>query len=143
MNLLEAIDLVCLNCVEDTLKDNSCCEKCAVRKTADAVSKQQNYSYYIYQTETRDYAFMPFDFAMKHNFSSYDYNLVYGDFIEENNVNVALNKLWIIFNRDDRPNRLGMRSLSVSDVVVINGKPFYCDSFDWSEIPAERWVKNL
>lgn len=101
------------------------------------------YTYYIYQTETRDYAFMPFEFAMRHNFSSYDYTLVYGDFIEEDNENAALDELWNIFNKDDRPNRLGMRSLSMSDVVVINGKPFYCDRFGWSEIPAERWVKNL
>ena len=26
------------------------------------------------------------------------------------------------------------RSLSVSDVVVINGRPYYCDIFGWKEI---------
>lgn len=33
--LLEAVDMVCLNCVEDTLTDNSCCEKCPVRRLVD------------------------------------------------------------------------------------------------------------
>lgn len=34
--VLKAIDLVCINCVEDTLEDNSCCETCPVRKLADS-----------------------------------------------------------------------------------------------------------
>ena len=40
MDILEAIDVVCLNCVEDTLGDNSCCDTCPVRKTANAFSKR-------------------------------------------------------------------------------------------------------
>jgi len=39
--ILEAIDIVCLNCVEDTLTDNSCCENCPVRKTADSLNKKK------------------------------------------------------------------------------------------------------
>lgn len=39
--IFEAIDLVCLNCVEDTLTDNSCCENCPVRKTVDFLNKKK------------------------------------------------------------------------------------------------------
>ena len=37
IKVLEAIDMVCLNCVEDTLQDNSCCDKCPVRKLCDSL----------------------------------------------------------------------------------------------------------
>ena len=37
INLEDAADVVCMNCVEDTLNDNSCCEKCPVRKTMDYI----------------------------------------------------------------------------------------------------------
>ena len=39
--IIEAIDLVCLNCVEDTLTDNSCCENCPVRKTYNSLIKEK------------------------------------------------------------------------------------------------------
>lgn len=39
--ILEAIDIVCLNCVEDTLEDNSCCENCPVRKTHDSLTEKK------------------------------------------------------------------------------------------------------
>lgn len=41
--ILEAIDIVCLNCVEDTLTDNSCCENCPVRKTHDSLTEKKEY----------------------------------------------------------------------------------------------------
>ena len=40
--ILEAIDIVCLNCVEDTLTDNSCCENCPVRKTYNSLTKEKD-----------------------------------------------------------------------------------------------------
>ena len=36
--ILDAVDVVCLNCVEDTLNDNSVCEKCPVRKMSNSLS---------------------------------------------------------------------------------------------------------
>ena len=35
--LVDAADIVCLNCTQDTLKDNSCCDRCPVRKTLDDI----------------------------------------------------------------------------------------------------------
>lgn len=96
-------------------------------------------SYKIYQTETRGYVFMPFDYAMEKGFSGKDYSLVYEGIIEAETINEALEKLFIIHNRDDRPNGKGMRSLSVSDVVTLDGIPYYCDRWGWSEIPTDRW----
>lgn len=36
--ILDAVDIVCLNCIEDTLEDNACCDTCPVRKLADSIN---------------------------------------------------------------------------------------------------------
>ena len=41
IDVCEAIDVVCLNCVEDTLRDNSCCETCPVRKLYDSIKEER------------------------------------------------------------------------------------------------------
>lgn len=99
------------------------------------------YIYEIYQTDNRRYVFMPFDYAMKHDFKRNDYKFCYKNIVEASCINEALNKLWIWHNADDRPASKTMRSLSMSDVVTLDGIPYYCDRFDWSEIPAERWYR--
>ena len=38
------------------------------------------------------------------------------------------------FNWDDRPADYTGRSLSVSDVVTINGVAYFCDSFGWKKL---------
>lgn len=43
---LEAVDTVCLNCVEDTINNPGVCENCAVRKTCDALKMQRYYVTY-------------------------------------------------------------------------------------------------
>ena len=40
--ILEAIDIVCINRVEDTLADNSCCENCPVMKTYNYITKEKD-----------------------------------------------------------------------------------------------------
>lgn len=95
-----------------------------------------NYKYEIRQTNNRNYVFMSFDFAMNHGFSLADYETVYKGKIEADNVNHALNKLWEIFNIN-HPADYRARSLSMSDLVIINNVTYYCDRFDWSEIPTE------
>ena len=39
--ILDAIDVVCLNCPEDTLEDNSCCDGCSVRKLYDSIPHER------------------------------------------------------------------------------------------------------
>ena len=40
IDVCEAIDLVCLNCIEDTAGDNSCCDSCPVRKLYDSIKEE-------------------------------------------------------------------------------------------------------
>ena len=40
--ILEAIDVVCLNCVENTLDDESICKKCPVRRLSDSLCENEN-----------------------------------------------------------------------------------------------------
>lgn len=35
--IFDAADVICLNCVEDTLNDNSVCENCPVRKLCNSL----------------------------------------------------------------------------------------------------------
>lgn len=38
--VLNAIDVVCLNCVEDTLNNENICDNCPVRKLANALNEE-------------------------------------------------------------------------------------------------------
>lgn len=101
-----------------------------------------NVLYEIYQTPvSTPYCFRSFSEAMEADFSQYDYNLKYCGEIDITNraIGYVLDEIFVKHNRGDRPNGKKMRSLSVSDVVVLDGHPYYCDSYGWSEIPPERW----
>ena len=91
--------------------------------------------YKIYQlksiAETR-YAFRSWEEAEKY-FSMDDYKLVYeGSIKSDSDINI-LNKLWDVFNLD-HPHDFRGHSMSMSDVVQINGKRYYCDSRGWKEL---------
>ncbi|MBQ6403304.1 MAG: hypothetical protein IJI27_05310 [Oscillospiraceae bacterium] len=54
---------------------------------------------------------------------------------------VTLDQIFRKFNADDRPNRFGMHSLSVSDIVEVLHNPdrsknglWFCDSFGWRKL---------
>ena len=99
---------------------------------------KNTYGYMIKQAPvSMDYCFMSFDFAMKHNWKLSDYVTVYAGKVDAENINEALEKLWDIFNVN-RPETYFGRSLSVSDVVYLDCKPYYCDSFGWSECPESN-----
>ena len=95
------------------------------------------YNYMILQSDNRDYTFMNFRWALNNGFKISDYKAVYARTIEADTVDDALNKLWKIFNINHPADYKG-RSLSMSDVVMIDGVPYYCDNFGWSEVPADR-----
>ena len=97
------------------------------------------FHYVIYQTPVNTpYCFHGFNEAMKANMSGGDYVHVYHGDIASETINSALEDLFIRFNVN-RPNDYCGRSLSVSDVVVLEGKPYYCDRVGFSEIPKENW----
>lgn len=98
------------------------------------------YCYRLYMAPMSvDYTFRGYDDAMTHSLKRADYVSVWFDEIEANTIDEALEKIFAKHNRDDRPNGRGMRSLSISDVVVINHIPYYCDIFGWSVIPSNVW----
>lgn len=50
--ILDAIDLVCLNCVEDTLNNENICDNCPVRKLADHIDEDMMEK--IYENDSSD-----------------------------------------------------------------------------------------
>lgn len=83
------------------------------------------------------YTFRDFECAMKHGWKMADYVPVWRGTISSETVNDALERLFVIFNTDERPPRYRGRSLSMSDVVVLDGIPYYCDNIGWSECPID------
>ena len=94
--------------------------------------------YIIYQAPlSTEYTFRDFECAMKNNWSLNDYVAVWRGEIESETINGALEELFYIFN-ENRPEHYYCRSMSTSDVVLLDGKLYYCDSFGWQECPKER-----
>lgn len=101
-------------------------------------------SYEIYQikdVDRVDYCFREYDEA-KQNLRATDYQRTYaGAFASP----VSMDMLYTQHNRDSRPFGKKMRSMSVSDVLVIKErgkkKAYYVDSFGFQEVP--QFLKQL
>lgn len=76
----------------------------------------------------RAYGFMPYDFAKTHGFSLDDYEKVY-----EGDEDITLDGIFEKFNID-RPADFRGHSLSVSDIIIANGKYYYVDSMGFTKI---------
>lgn len=70
-------------------------------------------------------------------FSHWCYNKVYEGEITADSVVGALDALFEKFNLH-HPDDFKGHSLSVSDVIVLDGKKYYCDSFGWVDIEKEE-----
>jgi len=97
--------------------------------------------YQIKNVAEVDYAFRSFD-RTKFRFS--DYQKVYEMDVEPGFYVDILENLFSLFNRPDlRPKDFTGHSMSVSDVVVIDGKGYYCDAFAWSNMgDMNEVIKN-
>ena len=93
--------------------------------------------------ENTEYAFMGYSFAQKHNFNLTDYSVVYhSDTFETKHSDLELlEKIWAKFQRiDDRSANIldGIKftghSLSVSDIVILEDRIYYCDICGWERI---------
>lgn len=93
--------------------------------------------YQIKDTRSCGYAFWGYDWASAHGFSKEDYALAYEGSVPEAEPDVALEVLYRTFNSSTRPSDFKGRSMSVSDVVVLNGKAYYCDHVGFTEV--EGW----
>lgn len=91
-----------------------------------------NYKIYQVDPHTCDYCFEGWSWA-KDRFNFKDYELKYEDEIEVEDVNKTLEDLFTIFNIK-RPSDFKGHSLSVSDIVELDGKYYYCDNVGWTEI---------
>lgn len=104
-----------------------------------AQDREQIFKYEIWQishTREVDYAFMRWDYAQNHGFDFNDYSFKYEGEIEESSVDWALEKLFQKFNLD-HPSDFTGHSLSVSDIIRLNKRFYYCDSFGFNDITSE------
>ena len=85
--------------------------------------------------DKHDYAFEWWDWA-KDKFNLNDYEVVYEGEVDGTSTTDCLEKLFYTFNMD-HPEDFKGHSLSVSDVVELDGGNFYCDSHGWVNIESE------
>ena len=92
------------------------------------------------------YEFMDYEWAMEHGFKFEDYEKTYEGKLEDelviNDEEVALELIFKMFNLN-RPKDFKGHSLSVSDIVCLNGKKFYCDSWSWKEIQEIGYERRI
>ena len=77
--------------------------------------------------------FMSLDFVTENDImpTKEDYEEVFsGEIADE----ASLDDIYTIFNIGRRSSEYKGRSLSTSDVVMMDGKYFYCDSFGWEQV---------
>lgn len=114
---------------------NSLCESYLVEGNIyeEPIKTTEATVYQIFNTEKSDYAFMPWDKA-KDKFNIDDYTKVAT--VEVPDSDNALETVFSLGNTDKSSfNITGpMRSVSVSDVIEVNGEKYYVDSFGFEEL---------
>ena len=126
------------------------CPAISAREDPVPPVQDRNSTYEIYQIpateDSADYLFRPYEQA-KEQLSAKDYACVYAAPLEPG---MTLDSIFDRHNRNDRPAAQTMRSLSVSDVVVVRGRQgaqaFYVDSIGFQEVPQLAkmldWLKK-
>lgn len=99
-----------------------------------------NYKILQLNKENRDYLFRPYE-EVENDFDLNRYNMVYEGQIDTLETKVdtidILDHLYRRFNTI-KPTDFKGHSLSVSDIVVIDGTYYYCDSFGWQKLNLAR-----
>lgn len=86
----------------------------------------------IKDVENCAYAFKHYEWA-KNVIDLNDYEVVYEGELDYPEMPNALEELFEIFN-NKRPKDFEHRSMSISDIVEIDGKNYYCDFVGWEEL---------
>lgn len=86
----------------------------------------------IKDVENCAYAFKHYEWA-KNVIDLNDYEVVYEGELDCPEMPNALEELFEIFN-NKRPKDFDRRGMSISDVVEIDGKNYYCDFVGWEEL---------
>lgn len=83
----------------------------------------------------RAYGFEDYDWAIEHGFKEDDYEKTYEGEINSDGISnyMACELLFEKFNVN-RPSDFKGRSLSVSDIVVLNGHKFYVESVGFKKL---------
>jgi len=91
--------------------------------------------YKIKQIKNRNanYLFMDYNFALENDFNLGDYDVVYEGEIEGTDVDKILDQLFVTFNVN-HPEDFRGHSLSVSDIVELDGVNYYCDDIGWEKL---------
>lgn len=84
----------------------------------------------IFQTDA-NWRFFGYDFAKGHGYSPEEYHLVYDCDVDDD---YTPEDAFYDFNMN-YPDDYEGRSLSVSDIVVLDGAGYYCDSIGFVELP--------
>ena len=92
-------------------------------------------TYRLLQTkDMKRYSFMGYDYAKAHGLSLDDYQTVYeGDDPCTTTIDAFLEGLFTKFNLH-KPEDFRGHSMSVSDIVEVDGKMYYCDSVGFTEM---------
>ena len=89
---------------------------------------------------------MSYDFLQSKGLIAPDkYREVYRGNIETEDTEpdaVVLEKLYGMFNRDDRPNAKTAWSMSMGDITVLAGKAYICDGFGFVFLPNFVWKEG-
>ena len=96
----------------------------------------KNVDYKLWQTEDENQEFLSFK-ESRFDFSKYElkYKGTIGVEKEKEDLH-ALEELFFLLNCM-HPTDYRTRSLSMSDVIEINDKYYYCDTFGWKELSPE------
>ena len=86
----------------------------------------------IKDVENCAYAFKRYEWA-KNVLDLNDYEVVYDGELDCPEMPNALEELFEIFN-NRRPKDFEGRGMSISDIVEIDGKNYYCDFVGWEEL---------
>ena len=86
----------------------------------------------IKDVENCEYAFRHYN-RVKDKIDLKDYEVVYEGELDYPEMPNALEELFEIFNIR-RPEDFKGRSMSVSDIVEVDGENYYCDAAGWKEL---------
>ena len=86
----------------------------------------------IKDAENCEYAFRHYNFV-KDKINLDDYEVVYEGELDYTEIPNVLEELFDIFNIR-RPEDFSGHCMSVSDIVEVEGKNYYCDAVSWVEL---------
>ena len=89
--------------------------------------------YQIKDWENNPYVFRGFNTAQQYGFSLKDYEVVYSGEVPDNEVETVLEDFFTLFNVYHPRDFMG-RSMSISDIVELDGEYYYTESFGFKKI---------